>query len=156
AWYAFAKPHARRAITLGIDLDLKLSEIPAETLDGRDAWHGEQPILHVELREVAQRHQIRGAGLRLERELEYLVQSPGDAGQKRRFCARRELHADLIHSLRDELTRAVVVDIRFEFHGDLADHELRPRANAPDGRQALQCRFERNRNAGLELLGAHR
>ena len=104
----FVETHATRGHAFRIDLHLELPEIPTEALDGRDTRHREQPILHLELRQIAQPHQIRCAWLCLERELENLVQSSGDARQERRFSSRWELSANLIDSLRHELTRAAL------------------------------------------------
>ena len=50
---------------VGIELNLELPEIAAQPLDGRHARHGEQPVLDLELGQVAQRHQVDGAGLAL-------------------------------------------------------------------------------------------
>jgi hypothetical protein len=36
-----------------IELHLKLPQVAAETLDGRDSWHGHQPVVDLELRKVA-------------------------------------------------------------------------------------------------------
>ena len=46
----------------GIELNLELTEIAAEALDSGDARHGQQSIVHVVFREIAQRHQICGPG----------------------------------------------------------------------------------------------
>ena len=75
---------AARRHALRIELDLELAQVAAEPLDRGDAGHGEQPVLDLELREVAQRHQVGGAGLGLERELEDLVEPAGEAGEQRR------------------------------------------------------------------------
>jgi hypothetical protein len=76
---------------IGVHLDLKLAQIAAEPLDGGDAGHREQPILDLVLGEVAERHQIGNARRSLERELEDLVEPPGDAGQQRRIGPWRKL-----------------------------------------------------------------
>ena len=44
-----------------IDLHLELAQISAEALDRRHSRHGQQAILHLELGEIAQGHQVRGA-----------------------------------------------------------------------------------------------
>ena len=74
----------RAAMRSRIELHLELAQIAAEPLDRGDAGHGEQAVLHLELGEVAQRHQVGGAGLGLERELEDLVQPSGEAREQRR------------------------------------------------------------------------
>ena len=63
---------------------------------------------------------------------------------------------DLRHTLRDELTRSVVVRARIELDRDLGDPELRIGADASDVRQARKRDFQRNRDGRLELLGSHR
>ena len=100
-----------RGHPLGIELHLELAQVAAEPLDGGDARHREQAVLHLELGEIAQRHQVRGAGLGLERELEDLVQPAGQARDERRIGARRQLPGDLRHALGDELAGAVVVGV---------------------------------------------
>ena len=74
-----------------VELDLELAQVAAEPLDGGDARHGEQPVVDVELGQVAQRHQVGRARVRLERELEDLVQPAGQARDERRVGARRQL-----------------------------------------------------------------
>lgn len=88
---------------LGIQLDLKLPEVPPEPLHGRDAGDRQQPVLDVELGEIAQAHQIGGAGVRFERELEDLVETSGEARDERRLGARRQLAGGLAHAFGDEL-----------------------------------------------------
>ena len=63
---------------------------------------------------------------------------------------------DLRDALGDELSRAVVVGARLELDRDLRDAELRVRSHAAHVRQSGERDFERNRDGGLELLGAHR
>ncbi len=152
----FVETDPARGHALRIELHLELAQVSAEPFDGRDARDGEQPILHVEFGEIAQRHQIRGARIRFERELEDLVESSGDAGQERRFRTRRQLRPDLIDPLGDELARAVIVGVGLEFDRHLTDAELRHRPDSTDIRQSGKRRFERNGDAGFQLLGAHR
>ena len=76
---------APRGHALGIELHLKLPQVAAETLHGRHAGHGQQPVVDLELGEIAQRHQVRRAWLGFERELEDLVQPAGQAGDQRRI-----------------------------------------------------------------------
>ena len=121
--------HAARRHALRIELHLELAQVSAEAFDRRHAGHGEQPVAHVELREIAQRHQVRRARLRLERELEDLVESTGHAGQQRRLGARRELRGHLRDPLGDELARAVVVGVGLE----LDRHLDRRRAETATG-----------------------
>ena len=103
---------APRGHALGIELHLELPQVAAETLDGRDARNGQQPVVHLELGEIAQRHQVGGAWLGFERELEDLVQSAGQAGDERRIGAGGKLPGHLRHPLGHELSRAVVVGVR--------------------------------------------
>ncbi len=103
----------------GIDLHLELAQVAAEPLDRRHAGHRQQAVLHLELGEVAQRHQVDGAGLGLERELEDLVQPAGEAREQRRVGARRQLRRHLADALGDQLARAVVVGVGLELDGDL-------------------------------------
>ena len=102
---------AARRHAFGIELHLKLAEIAAEPFDGRDTGHGQQSIVDLELREVAQRHEVRRAGLGFERELEDLVQPSGQARNQRRVGAGRQLPGHLGDALGDELARAVVVGV---------------------------------------------
>ena len=95
-------------------------------------------------------------GLRLERELENLVQPAGQARHHRRVGALRQLPGGLTDALRDELPGAVVVGVRLEFDRHLHDAELRVRPDASHVRQTGQRDFERNRDARLELFRAHR
>ena len=143
--------HARR-----VELNLELTQVAAEPLDGGDAGHGEQAVLELELGEVAQRHQVDGAGFRFERELQDLVQAAGQARQQRRVGARRQLRRHLTDALGDELPRAVVVGVGLELDRHLADAELRRRANAPDVWKPGERRLQRNGDRGLQLLRAHR
>ena len=147
---------APRRHPLGIELHLELPQVAAKPLDRRHAGHGEQPVVDLELGQIAQRHQVGGAWLGLERELEDLVQATGQAGDERRIGARRQLADDLRDALGDELSRAVVVGVRLELDRDLRDAELRVRAHAAHVGQARQRDLERNGDGGLELLGAHR
>ena len=116
---------APRRHALRIELHLELAQIAAEPLHRRDAGHGEQPVVDLELGEIAQRHQIRGAGIGFERELEDLVQPAGEARDERRVGARRKLARSLRDALGDELSRAVVVGVGLELDRDLRDAELR-------------------------------
>jgi hypothetical protein len=120
-------PAPRHAI--GIELHLEFAEVAAETLDRRDAGHCQEAILDLELGEVAQAHQIGRTGLGFERELEDLVQPAGQAREQRRIRSGRELGRRLGHSLRDELTRPVVVGVGLELDRDLRDTELTARAD---------------------------
>jgi hypothetical protein len=115
--------HAARGHPGRIELYLKLPQVSAEPLDGGDARNGEEAILHLELGEIAEAHLIHDARFRLERELENLVQPSGEARHERRFRAGRKLGRDLGDALRDELARAVVIDIRLEFDGRVCDAE---------------------------------
>ena len=147
-------PAGRHAV--GIELHLELAQIAAEPFDGGDARHGQQTVLDFELGEVAQRHEVGGAWFGFERELEDLVQPAGQARHHRRVGALRQLPRGLTDSLGDELAGAVVVGVRLELDRHLHDAELRVRPDASDVRQTGQRDFERNRDARLELLGAHR
>ena len=89
---------------IGIDLHLELAEVAAQTLDSRHPRHGQQPVLDVELREIAQGHQVGCARFSLKRELENLVQSPGQARDQRRLGAGRQLRRALLDALGHELT----------------------------------------------------
>ena len=71
----FVKAHSPCRHALGIDLHLELAQISAEPFNRGDAGNRQQAVLDVELREVAQRHQISGAGIRFERELKDLVEA---------------------------------------------------------------------------------
>ena len=146
---------APRRHALGIELHLELAEIAAEPLDGRDARHGQEPVVHLELGEIPQRHQVRRAGVGFEREFEDLVETAGQAGDQRRVGAGRKLAGDLRDPLGDELPRAVVVGARLELDRDLRDAELRVRSHPPHVRQPGERDLERNGDRRLELLGAH-
>ncbi len=145
-----------RRHALGVELHLELPEIAAQPLHGGDAGHGQQPVVHLELREIPQGHEIRGARVSLERELEDLVQTAGEAGNQRRIGAGWQLPGHLPDPLGDELPRAVVVGARLELDRDLRDAELRVRSHAPHVRQPRERDLERDRDRRLELLGAHR
>ena len=117
--------HAARRHAVGIELHLELAQVAAEPLDRGDAGHGEQPVADLELREVAQRHQVGGARLGLERELEDLVEPAGQAReQRRRRCRAAAARAACGDALGDELARAVVVGVGLELDRDLRDAEL--------------------------------
>jgi hypothetical protein len=122
--------HDTRRHPFGVELDLKLTEIAAEALDSGDARNGQEPIVHVEFREVAQRHQICGPGFGFEGELEDLVQTAGEARDERRIGARWKLAGGLRDALSDELPRAVVISAGIEFNRDLRDTKLRRRSDA--------------------------
>ena len=127
---------------LRIELHLELPEISAETLDRRHAGHGQETVVHLELGDVPQRHQIGGAGIGFQRELEDLVQPAGEAGDERRIRPLGKLTRDLRDAFRHELTRAVVVGVRLEFDGDLRDAELRVRPHAPHVGQTCERDLE--------------
>ena len=152
----FVEADAPRGHPLGIELHLELAEIAAESFHRGHAGHGEQPVVHVELGEIAQRHEIGGAWVGFERELEDLVQTAGQAGDQRRIGAGRKLTGDLRHSLGDELPRAVVVGVGLELDRDLRHAELRVRTHAAHVRQPCEGDLERNRDRRFEFLGTHR
>ncbi len=113
--------HVSSRHACGIDLNLKLTQVSAQPLHRGDAGHGEEAVLDLELREIAERHEIHGAGLRLQRELQDLVQATGEARQQWRVGPGGQLRADLANALGDELPRPVVVRLGLELHGHLAD-----------------------------------
>ena len=139
-----------------IELHLELTEVSAQPLDGRHARHGEQAVLDVELRQIPQRHQIGAAGVRFQRELEDLVQPPGQTRDERWLGSRRELPCRLRDSLGHELPRPVVVGIRLELDRDLRHTQLRIRANAAHVGETGELDLERNGDGRLELLRPHR
>ena len=145
-----------RRHALGVELDLELPQIAAEPFHGRDARHGQQPVVHLEFGEIPKGHEIRRARVGLEREFEDLVQTTSEAGDQRRIGPGWQLPGHLPDPLGDELSRAVVVGARLEFDGDLRHPELRVRSHAPHVRQPGQRNLERNRDGRLELLGTHR
>ena len=103
---------------------VKGPEVAAESFDCGNARNRKQPILDVELCEIAQRHQVSGARCCFQRELIDFIETPGDSRQQWRFGSRRQLGAYLIHALGNKLTGSVVVGIRLEFDGDLTDAKL--------------------------------
>jgi hypothetical protein len=148
--------HVAHRHAVGVDQHLKLAQVAAEPLDRRDARHRQEPVSYLELGEVAQGHEIDRAGLRLERDLDHLVQPSGDARQERRAAARRQLRRNLRHALGHELARAVVVGVGLELDRHLRDAELVRRAHAARLRKTCERALERDRDRGLQLLGAHR
>jgi len=120
-----------RRHSFGIELHLKLPEVAAEAFHSGDPWNRQQSIVDLELGQIAQRHQICGAGISLERELENFVQPAGEARDEWWTRSCRKLARDLGDALGDELTRPVIVRVRIEFDRDLRHTELRIRSHTP-------------------------
>ena len=81
--------HAAGRHAIGVDLDLELAQVAAQPLDRGDAGHRQEPVLDLVLGQIAQRHQVGGAGVGLDRELEDLVEPAAEARQHRRAGAGR-------------------------------------------------------------------
>jgi hypothetical protein len=73
----------------GIELDLELAQIAAESFHGGDTGNGEQSVVDLELGEVSERHEVRRTRVGLEREFEDFVQSPCEARNQRWISASR-------------------------------------------------------------------
>ena len=106
-----AEAHATGRHAIRINLHLELAKVAAQTFDRRDTRHSEQPVLHVELREIPQRHQVGTSGLRFQREFEDFVQATRQARDKRRVGTGRQFRRCLRHTFRYKLPRAVVIGI---------------------------------------------
>ena len=52
-----------RGHAVGVEQHLELSEVAAETLHRRDAGDRQEPVVDFELHEIAQGHQVGGAGV---------------------------------------------------------------------------------------------
>ena len=139
-----------------IELNLKLAEIPSESLDRRHTRHREQSVLDLELGQVPELHQVGRTLVSFERELKDLVEATGETRNQRRIGAGRQLSRSLRHALGDELSRSVVVGIGFELDRDLRNTQLRVGANPPNIWQACQLHFQRDGNGGFQFLGTHR
>src|SRR4029079_2661587 len=111
--------HPRR-----VDLNLELAQVAPEPFDRGDTWYGEQSVFDLELGEVAERHQVDGAGLGFERELQNLVEAAGQTRHQRGCGAGRERCRDLTDAFGDQLTGAIVVGVGLEFDGHLAHTQL--------------------------------
>ena len=147
--------HATPGGPLGVEQDLVLAEVAAEPLDRRDPGYGEEPVLDLELGQVAERHQVYRPRLGLQRELEDFVQAAGEAGQQRGVGPGRHLRRGLRDALGHELARAVVVGLGVELDRDLRHAELRGGPDAPHVRQPAERDLHRDGDAGLQLLRVH-
>ncbi len=146
---------APRGHALGIDLHLELPQVAAKPFHGGHAGNGQESVVHVELGEIPQRHEIGRARVGLECELEDLVQAAGQARNQRRIGAGGKLTRDLSDSLGHELPGAIVVSVRLELDRDLRHTELRVRTHTPHVRQPCERDLEGNRDSRLEFLRAH-
>ena len=150
-----AQGHAEGRHAVGIELHLELAQVSAEHLDGRHAGHAEEAVPHLVVREIAQLHEAGRPRLRLEDDLHHLVEPAGEAGDQRSVGPRREVPRHLVDPLGDELAREVVVGVRLELDADQRHAGLGARADAAHLGQARQRDLQRDRHAGLQLLGAH-
>ena len=95
-------------------------------------------------------------GFGLHHQLHDLVEPAGEARHQGGAGARRQLAGDLVDPLADELAGAVVVGVGLELDAHLRHAGLGGGADAPHLGQAGQRHLQGDRDAGLQLLGAHR
>jgi hypothetical protein len=75
----FIQADAPGGHSVRIKLNLELPEIAAEPLNRGNTGDSQQTVTHIELRKITQSHQVGCSWFGLKSELEYFIESSGEA-----------------------------------------------------------------------------